>query len=258
MRARIDHSKAIMLIFVLFSVASASAIESGQSESGVAGPNRTNFHLLSASAGDAAVVSVGFEYQNCYQPGSRILNSDDSEIARGNSFVDSVSLPASSSYRVEITTNQFCPVDTPYNLHFLKVPGATEYGVLAESGTVTGAIARGDIDSYEFSVPAGTEIALNVESIGADWNPIWNLYPHSGGAPYSGSSTTNLLLFNGGKYTLMVRTADPLGFGDYKLTYTIPGLTDVQPESVPFPFWAILVSLAIFVIFGAKATKPRM
>ena len=180
-----------------------------------------------ANAGDSIQLSISGDigmFMNLYAPDGSIIRSNFSSVITENELLQS------GTYTVVARSSQSHDTGN-YDLYFVKVPGANEYGLLNIGGVVTGTIAPGDLDSYTFVANAGDSIQL---SVSGDIVINMFLYAPDGsktGGPNSGTMSKNLTL--SGTYTVITRSKTAFETGNYQLTFnrTCSVMGDVAPVS---------------------------
>ena len=183
-------------------------------------------YTFTATAGDSIQLSItGYigMFMNLYEP-------NGTHIGTNNGDVITKSLTQGGTYTLEVSASDSNQTGN-YDLYFVKVPGANEYGLLNIGGVVTGTIAPGDLDSYTFVANAGDSIQL---SISGDIGMFMNLYAPDGskaGGPNSSTISKNLTL--SGTYTVITRSSTAFETGNYQLTFnrTCSVMGDVAPVS---------------------------
>jgi hypothetical protein len=170
----------------------------------------------------------------------------------GGAFVPALAVynPAgglvSAVYGVEVANTSFAAVTTgtytvvaydwstgvastgDYDLHFTKAPGANEGGALVSGTPVSGAIGKGDLDSYTFTANAGDTIQLSMSDI-ADtaFVPALAVYNPAGGFVSSvyaaGVATSAFTAGWTGTYTVVAYdwSSGAASTGDYTLVCTV-------------------------------------
>jgi len=180
-----------------------------------------------ANAGDSIQLSISGDigmFMNLYAPDGSIIRSNYSNVITENELLQS------GTYTVVARSSQSHDTGN-YDLYFVRVPGANEYGLLNIGGVVTGTIAPGDLDSYTFVANAGDSIQL---SVSGDIGINMFLYAPDGsktGGPNSGTISKNLTL--GGTYTVITRSKTAFETGNYQLTFNriCSVMGDVAPVS---------------------------
>ncbi len=134
-----------------------------------------------------------------------------------------VRLSESGTHRV-VATDYDGNGEGVYNLYFVKLPGANEYGALLTDDTpVLETIETGDFDTYQFCARANQNISISmVELNDTSLKPALHLYAPSGEkliARYSdgGAYIDNVQLSETGIYSVVATDYDGYRTGEYRL-----------------------------------------
>lgn len=129
--------------------------------------------------------------------------------------------------------NQYQGQTGPYNLYFVRAPGANEGGALINGGRVSNTIDVGDIDSYTFTANVGESIQLQMADTSGTFSPYMYLYYPSGALVVIGSEGVNgsislcptcfYKLTENGTYTVVVAdgTQGNARTGSYTLRFNL-------------------------------------
>ncbi|MCA9498228.1 MAG: thrombospondin type 3 repeat-containing protein [Nitrospira sp.] len=163
-----------------------------------------------------------------YSPGGALIASNS------GSTVASLSetLTENGTYTVVVADGtQGGTLTGPYNLYFVRAPGANEGGALPNGGIVSDAIDLGDLDSYTFPGNTGENVQIRVTDINnSTLGPRLTLYGPAGTLISSSSGSTiatiNISLPHNGMYTVVV--ADGTQGGAQAGLYTIEFELDIN------------------------------
>ena len=161
--------------------------------------------------------------------------------AAGND-VASISTFASltGSYTLVVADGNGIPVGTgDYDIHFARLPGANEGGLLRDGVAASDVIDLGDLDSYTFLGTAGQMAQITVTDLNAGGlRPLVSLYGKTGtfltAAADNDTATINFAISENAIYSLVIADGNstPTGSGAYSVSVTGSG---IDPRD--FPNW---------------------
>jgi hypothetical protein len=139
-----------------------------------------------------------------------------------------------------------------YRLRFVRIPGANQHGWLVNGETVAGVMELGDLDTVVFYSGTGVNLSFDVSGTGGDTVPRVEIYDPHGARIGSGGNLVFHTTTAAGVYTVLVRDNrfsgnDDPGTGTYELSFD----TDLPPEEIPLPLWA-LAALAAGILGSAR------
>jgi hypothetical protein len=165
----------------------------------------------------------GFEV---YDPsGTRVVNP----VSATDVAVTSFYAPVTGTYTIVAYDNSTGRASTgDYNLYFTRAPSANEGGPLSPGGMLSGAIDKGDLDSYTFTATAGQGVQLRlVDTAGGAFWPGFEVYDPSGTRVVNPVSATDVAATSfyapaSGTYTVVVydKSTGSASTGDYNLYFT--------------------------------------
>ncbi|MCO7226763.1 hypothetical protein [Pleionea sp. CnH1-48] len=133
----------------------------------------------------------------------------------------------SGSHTVVVTDQSSCLCNTGnYELHFVRMPGANEHGLLSQGSSVTTQLAMGDIDSYTLSAGINESLLITATDINQTsmYLRVW-LYGPDGEYITLGQGAhqaqINYTTQKAGTYTLIItdQSSNNSGSGSYSLVY---------------------------------------
>ncbi|QDU66239.1 hypothetical protein [Engelhardtia mirabilis] len=197
-----------------------------------------------AESGERVLLRLGEQPGAAMTPTMRVFDPNGALL--GSSSLSTVSVlelvVASTGLHTVVVSDSSCcsqgPNGTgPYDLHYLRLPGPTEFGLLAADSELAGEITVGDLDSYTLKLAAGESFEITLAEVGGTaLAPAMTLYDPSGTpiladgdgevAGVFGSAAT------AGEHTLVLRdtnccSSGPSGSGSYLLrVVTVPGANE--------------------------------
>ena len=216
----------LCLVFMLlcgFSPLSHALVSGGSVSASISSPEEEDSYSFTANAGDSVQLSVSGDVTMLvylYAPNGAYLGSDYTVVVRN-------SLAQSGTYTVVVRAYGANETGS-YDLHFVKAPGASEYGPMNGNDEYAGTITRGDLDSYSFTANAGESVQL---SVSGDVTMAVYLYAPDGA--YLGSDYTVVVknfLPQSGTYTVVVRAYGANETGSYDFHFVkAPGASEYGP-----------------------------
>ena len=198
-------------------------------------------------------------------PSARIfLYDSNNNLIAGGANINQIlfeTLPQGTDYRLSVTNRWNNRVGT-YDLHFLKVPGNTEYDIVGNSYSTTGALTAADVESFSFEAAQGNDVNItSTIDIGdivlSVFDPDGTRIHHNieGGSGY-GVITS---LPKTGRYLIAIHNDNPMNSGTYQLNFSSNFVPASAGEvQVPFlPFYFQLVFAACLAIFGMRGLSRR-
>lgn len=216
---------ALLLVIPAF----GQALTSGSSETGtLSSSSDTQTHSFTANAGESVVIGISGGGTNgawLYSPSGVLLGTTVSFAKTFNS------LPESGAYSVIAHRRHSGGTPASYTLHFVKVPGTSEYGFITSGSEESGNISsHGDLESYSFTASAGDSVVIGISGGGA--NGAW-LYSPSGDylTATVNSPLTSHSLPESGTYTIIAhRRPNKATPADYILHFVqVPGAIEYDP-----------------------------
>lgn len=185
-------------------------ISSGATASALLVPGALDSYHFTADIGDSFYFGVRGDnsvWLELYSPSG--IN-----IGQTSSYLEKIHLTEAGNYTLIVrayTAHQAAN----YDLHVLKMPGATEYGELLSGSVTNGTLGLNDLDSYSVALVAGEDIELNIVGDNAVW---MELYDPNGDNVAQSATLIDLNNVNvTGNYTLIVRNYNAALFGGYTL-----------------------------------------
>jgi hypothetical protein len=249
----------LAIIFTYASLAtSAPLVSGGVVLDAISSPGEQDTHTFTANVGESVqleVAATGADpttrptpWISVYDPSGTLLVSTAANpigvflCVPTFSNVCSNRLTASGTYTVVIQDGSHSANRTgPYEIHFIRAPGATEGGPLSSGGVTSGTLDFGDLDSYTFTACEGESVQLQVATTGANPRPTpWiSVYDPNGTLLVSTAANPigvflcprcNDKLTASGTYTVVVQdgTQGPARTGPYSLAYTREGDGEVS------------------------------
>lgn len=113
-----------------------------------------------------------------------------------------------------------------YLIHYVRVPGANEHGLIGSGAMLNGSITMGDLDTFTFKVAAGANVELSITEQGTTaLDPQLTIYDTNGvfvtnSWGYS-QATVNFIAALTGTYTALVTDGggSNMNVGSYGLNY---------------------------------------
>ncbi|MEO0650668.1 MAG: hypothetical protein AAFZ65_08320, partial [Planctomycetota bacterium] len=217
------------------------ALPNGGSVLGSLTPGDLDTYTFALDAGDSFLLRSTelaggsfFSALNIYGPGGDLVVSDSGSVVAAVSGI----APLSGTYTALVfdsTANSVGPNGTgDYQLHYVRLPGASEGGTLPVGGTTAGDLTAGDLDSFALTLEAGESYQLRLAELpGSTFFVGLSLYGPNGALVASDSGSVVASLAGtaplSGSYTALVfdataSSAGPTGTGAYRLdSVRIPG-----------------------------------
>ncbi|MCA9465175.1 MAG: thrombospondin type 3 repeat-containing protein [Nitrospira sp.] len=225
-------------------------INGGVVSDSIAVSREQDSHTFAATAGESIQLRVADTSGDSffapgidlYSPSGTLLTSTWNGNAAGiKCHQGSVTcqLTETGTYSVVVSQgnpNNLAPTG-PYNLYFVRLPGASEGGALPNGSSVSDSIDIGDLDSYTFAATAGESIQLRVADTSGDsfFAPGIDLYSPSGTLLTStwgpneaiiicSDASSSCRLLEDGLYTVVVSQGNPNTLyptGSYSIAFTL-------------------------------------
>ena len=206
------------------------ALINGGHVSGTLDVGDLDSYTLTASAGENIRLRVVDTEGGALYPRVTLYRPDGSYVTYGNNSTVGVldhTATVSGTYTVVISDESTGHAATgPYNLYYVRTPGAAEHGPLVNGGHVSGSLAVGDLDSYTLTASVGENIHLRVvDTEGGALYPRVTLYrPDGSYVTYGNNSTVGVLDHTAtvsGTYTVVVsdESTGHAASGPYNLHY---------------------------------------
>ncbi|MCA9471859.1 MAG: GDSL-type esterase/lipase family protein [Nitrospirales bacterium] len=242
----------------LHTVDAASLVNGGVISDSISAPGEQDIHTFTATAGESVqlraahtggTVALSPRLTLLAPNGAQIISTSgpqSRDVAAISCFTSSLfcELTQTGTYTVVVSDGTSGGNQTgPYNLHFVRAPGANEGGALPNGGSVSDTIDLGDLDSYTFTANAGEAVQIRMAHTGGTVAliPQINLYAPDGTLIISTSSpqsrdvaaiscfTSSLFceLTQTGTYTVVVTDSNGGQIGPYTLHYArAPGANE--------------------------------
>ncbi len=142
----------------------------------------------------------------------------------------SFAAPASGTYTV-VVADYYGPGTGNYEVHFTRAPGADEEGALVNGGLRSGALTKGDLDSYTFVANVGERLHLRLADVDGTsyYTRLW-LYGPTGALVTNawGPEVADLDVNApaSGTYTVVVADYYGTGTGNYELHFVRIGANE--------------------------------
>lgn len=141
---------------------------------------------------------------NVYRPDGSLQTWSWGSIVAGIGF----SAPMSGTYTLVVMDYNVGADSGAYEVHYTRMPGANEHGLLVNGGTVSQTIDVGDLDSYTFHANSGDSVHVQMtKTSGTNFVPQFNVYKPDGALQnWTWSNTAAILNFTApttGTYTLV-------------------------------------------------------
>ena len=231
--------EAAFLITLLAGLSSAQAlVNGGVVSAAIDVPGDEDVYTFSASAGENVILRVGDTGGTTLFPWLRVADPSGAAVDSkfGSAVAESAFVAGSSgTYTVVVDDASSGGLSTgPYDLHFVRAPGANEGGALPNGGDLNGSLTVGDLDSYSFAANAGENIIIRMGDVnGTSMFPWMRLFDPDGDLVDSqfGSAADEISAVapQDGTYTLVVTDASS-GFastGSYELHFArMPGANE--------------------------------
>ena len=217
-------------------------------------PDEVDQFQFTGVAGEVVLIRVadsagdGSEDVSAFDPFVALAGPDGDTLATGSSGITgglvaaiAIRLVTDGQYTVSVLDDgAFDGANIgPYNIHFAKVPGASDGGRLLNGDEIDGRIDLGDIDSFVFDGIAGETVFVRVadtettEFVNSSFSPTVILYGPDGDLIASENSSIrgglvariSARLVEDGEYTIVVIDGSGTGndsLGDYTLHFAKP------------------------------------
>ena len=238
----------LMLLVAVTNHAYAQSLVSGGMVPGSITQGETDTYSFHAESGDTISVSMGDKSvdpssSTSLYPYLTLLNPNGTQlgnVAFGQigAILENQPISVTGIYTVE-AKDRFDTYTGDYDLHFVRTPGADEGGALSSTGSVSGNITVGDMDSYTFYANAGHHITLTMADTGPSPELSTTLYPHISifkpdgsilQTPSFGLTTAQVSsarMPTTGTYTVLVKDRYASYTGDYVLHFSrAPGANE--------------------------------
>jgi hypothetical protein len=212
------------VLLALASATHAAPLANGDSVLGVISiPGEAHTWEFSATDGDLVMLRVAETTDPGVYPVIELAYAGGGSIetARANT-VATIEYPVTTTGDYTVTVSDFFPTGTgPYELHLARIPGANEYGLLANDSRNAGSIRVGDLDTHTLTATDGDHISLRMANINSSvpFGPRVELYDPSGVrvAQHSGITiaTVQWPAEATGTYTVLLRDDRFSGINDY-------------------------------------------
>jgi hypothetical protein len=124
-----------------------------------------------------------------------------------------------------------------YDLHFARIPGTVENGVLIDGLIYPGELTLADLDTFVFSANVGDNITLDLVLLTGDFYSSIEIYTPSGvladSVSVSGTASVAHQTTESGLYTVLVQDGLGRRTGTYSLAFTSDGTPTVPTMTVP-------------------------
>lgn len=203
-----------------------------------------DLHDFTASAGDHVVLRIVDINGGQLYPRIELSGPSGFIEARSEPTVGTIEIDATETgtftvlVRDDSVSGPNDPATGPYELYFVRIPGAAELGALANDSRTLQTIDVGDLDTYTLAASAGDHLVLRIaDTAGGALYPRIELYAPDGSLAGSGEGplvgTVEHDAAQSGTYTLLVKDNSVSGGGDsgtgaYDLYVTrIPGADEL-------------------------------
>jgi len=202
------------------------ALPNGSAVSGAIDLGDLDSYTFAANAGDALLLRVGDVGATSLTPEITLYTPNGTTLGYSWGEVAAISTTATANgiYTVVVGDRNLTGAG-PYELSYVRAPGANEGGALSSSASLTDSISLSDLDSYTFSAAAGEDFQVRVADIGGTtlspeiyvYSPIGALLSYAWSSSVASISETAPLT---GAYTVVVADRNLTGAGAYELNFT--------------------------------------
>ena len=160
---RIVVALTLLLVAALSRPAHAQLVNGGSVNGSITTAGGSDTYSFTATAGESYLLRLVDVNTTGFRPRITLLDPLGNTVAT-DTDTDVAALGGAAAltgaYQVTVADGNSTPVTGAYRLYFVLAPGANEGGALPSGSSVSGAIDRGDLDSYTFAMTAGESYVL--------------------------------------------------------------------------------------------------